>query len=112
MKKFDLKKEELRGSIKQLMVVRGLRMINLMNYNNWSGNVSKKLENVHSIKIDILTGFVDLYTKGKGAKSGKKIDNVTSDMYNTIYKRVLEIFANEFDIPMDIKRNILVRVSR
>ena len=35
MKKFDLKKEELRGSIKQLMSVRGLRMINLANYNAW-----------------------------------------------------------------------------
>ena len=53
MKKFDLKKEEFRGSIKQLMTVRGLRMINLANYNAWAGNVDKKLANIHSIKIDI-----------------------------------------------------------
>ena len=61
MKKFDLKKEELRGSIKQLMTVRGLRMINLSNYNAWAGNVDKKLVNIHSIKIDIMTGFVNLF---------------------------------------------------
>ena len=65
MKKFDLKKEEFIGSIKQLMSVRGLRMINLANYNAWDGNVDNKLVNIHSIKIDIMTGFVNLYAKRK-----------------------------------------------
>ena len=112
MKKFDLKKEELRGSIKQLMTVRGLRMINLSNYNALTGNVDKKLANIHSIKIDIMTGFVNLYANGNGNRAGVKLDNVPVDLYKKVYNRVLEIFKNEGNIPSDLKRNILVRVSR
>ena len=112
MKKFDLKKEELRGSIKQLMIVRELRMINLNNYNAWSGKTSKKLSHIHSIKIDLLTGFVNLYANGNGVVAGKKIDNVPSEIYKAVYNKVLEIFRNEADIPSSLKRNILVRVSR
>ena len=112
MKKFDLKKEEFRGSIKQLMTVRGLRMINLANYNAWAGNVDKKLANIHSIKIDIMTGFVNLYANGNGNRAGVKLDDVHADVYKKVYNRVLEIFKHEGDIPGDLKRNILVRVSR
>ena len=112
MKKFDLKKEELRGSIKQLMTVRGLRMINLSNYNAWDGNVDKKLANIHSIKIDIMTGFVNLYANGNGNRAGVKLDDVHADIYKKIYNRVLEIFKHEGDIPGGLKRNILVHISR
>ena len=112
MKKFDLKKEEFRGSIKQLMSVRGLRMIKLANYNAWDCNVDKKLGNIHSIKIDIMTGFVNLYSKGNGNRAGAKLDDVHADVYKKVYNRVLEIFKNEGDIPADLKRNILVRISR
>ena len=112
MKKFDLKKEEFRGSIKQLMSVRGLRMINLANYNAWAGNVDNKLVNIHSIKIDIMTGFVNLYANGNGNRAGVKLDNVPVDLYKKVYNRVLEIFKNEGNIPSNLKRNILVRVSR
>ena len=112
MKKFDIKKEEFRGSIKQLMSVRGLRMINLANYNAWDCNVDKKLANIHSIKIDIMTGFVNLYSKGNGNRAGAKLDDVHADVYKKVYNRVLEIFKNEGDIPADLKRNILVRISR
>ena len=112
MKKFDLKKEEFIGSIKQLMSVRGLRMINIANYNAWAGNVDNKLVNIHSIKIDIMTGFVNLYANGNGNRAGVKLDNVPVDLYKKVYNRVLEIFKNEGNIPSDLKRNILVRVSR
>lgn len=112
MKKFDLKKEEFRGSIKQLMSVRGLRMINLANYNTWAGKVDKKLTNIHSIKIDIMTGFVNLYANGTGNRAGIKLDDVHADVYKKVYNRVLEIFKNEVYIPADMKRNILVRLSR
>lgn len=112
MKKFDLKKEEYRGSIKQLMAVRGLRMINIANYNSWAGKEDKKLENIHSAKIDIMTGFVNLYAKGKGDRAGLKIDNVNVDIYKRVYNLILDIFKNELDIPSEIRRNILVRVSR
>jgi hypothetical protein len=112
MKKFDLKKEEYRGSIKQLMTVRGLRMINIANFNAWSGNVMPKLENVHSVKIDIMNGFVNLYAPGKGGRAGNRIDDVSAAIYKKVYERVLEIFKTELDIPADVRRNILVRVSR
>lgn len=112
MKKFDLKKEEIRGSIKHIMIVRDLRMINLSNYNVWVGRVDKKLKNIHSIKIDIMTGFVNLYVNGNGNKAGKKIDDVSTDVYKKVYNKVLEIFKSENDIPSELKRNILVRVSR
>ena len=112
MKKFDLKKEELRGSIKQLMTVRGLRMINLANYNAWAGTVDTKLAPIHPIKIDIMTGLVNLYANGNGNRAGVKLDNVPVDLYKKVYNRVLEIFKNEGNIPSDLNRNILVRVSR
>ena len=112
MKKFDLKKEEFRGSIKQLMAVRGLRMINLFNYNNWVGNVPSKLENIHSIKIDLMNGYVNLHLPGNAGRAGDKIDNVAANIYKKVYERVLEIFKNEDDIPSAVKKNILVRVSR
>ena len=111
MKKFDLKKEEFRGSIKQLMTVRGLRMINLSNYNALTGNVDKKLANIHSIKIDIMTDFVTLYANGNGNHAGIKLDDINADVYKNFYNRVLEIFKHEGYILGDLKRNILVRVS-
>ena len=112
MKKFDLKKEEFRGSIKQLMAVRGLRMINLFNYNNFIGNTPTKIENIHSIKIDLMNGYVNLYTPGNAGRAGDRIDNVAANIYKKVYERVLEIFKNEDDIPSAIKKNILVRFSR
>jgi hypothetical protein len=112
MKKFDLKKEEYRGSIKQLMAVRGLRMINLANYSRWSGKTDKKLENIHSVKIDIMTGFVNLHAKGTGDRAGVKLDNVHVDIYKKVYNLILDIFKNELDIPSEMRRNILVKVSR
>jgi hypothetical protein len=59
-----------------------------------------------------MTGFVNLYTNGNGGRAGKKLDDVHSDIYKKVYNRVLEIFKNESYIPADMKRNILVRVSR
>lgn len=112
MKKFDLKKEEYRGSIKQLMTVRGLRMINFANYNAWAGNVPAKLQNIHSVKIDIMNGYVDLYTPGGNGRAGRRIDDVAAGIYKKVYERVLEIFRSEDMIPSDVRRNILVRVSR
>jgi hypothetical protein len=87
-------------------------MINLANYNAWAGNVDKKLVIIHSIKIDIMTGFVNINTNGNGGRAGQKLDDVHADIYKKVYNRVLEIFKHEGDIPGDLKRNILVRVSR
>ena len=55
---------------------------------------------------------VNLYTNGNGGRAGQKLDDVHADIYKKVYNRVLEIFKHEGDIPGDLKRNILVRVSR
>lgn len=110
--KFDSKREEYRGAIKQLMAVRGLRTINLANYSKWVGNEAKGIENVHSVKIDLLTGQINVFSKGIGAKSGPMVDDVPTPVYKKIYNRVREVFMSEPYITALEKRNILVRVSR
>lgn len=112
MKKFDAKREEYRGAIKQLMVVRNLRMINLANFNVWVGNKPRGIENVHSVKIDLLTGQINVFANGAGAKAGPVIDDVSTETYKKIYDRVIEVFRSEDYIKANEKRNILVRVSR
>ena len=112
MKKFDAKREEYRGAIKQLMVVRSLRMINLANFNVWVGNKPRGLENIHSVKIDLLTGQINVFANGAGAKAGPVIDDVSTETYKKIYDRVIEIFRSEDYIKSNERRNILVRVSR
>jgi hypothetical protein len=59
-----------------------------------------------------MTGFVHLYANGTGNRAGIKLDDVHADVYKKVYNRVLEIFKNESYIPADMKRNILVRISR
>lgn len=112
MKKFDVKREEYRGAIKQLMVSRSLRMINLANFNRWVGNTTRGIENVHSVKIDLLTGQINVFANGAGAKAGPIMDDVTTETYKKIYNRVIEIFRSEDCIDPSERRNILVRVSR
>ena len=112
MTKFDNKNEEFRDTIKKKMTVCGIRMIKLTKYDAQTRNTDKKLANIHSIKIDIMTGFVNLYANGNGNRAGVKLDDVHVDVYKKVYNRVLEIFKHEGDIPGDLKRNILVRVSR
>lgn len=112
MKKFDTKREEYRGAIKQLMVVRSLRMINLANYAKWVGNKAKGIENIHSVKIDLLTGQINVFANGAGAKAGPVIDDVQTETYKKIYDRIVEIFRSEDYIQASERRNILVRVSR
>ena len=112
MKKFDFKKEEIRGSIKQLMTFRGLRMINLANYLLWSGKPKKDFEEIHSVKFDIMNGYINVYSNGKNGRAGEKIENLNTTMYRKIYNLIVDIFKNEGDIPSKLKRNILVRVNR
>lgn len=108
-KKPNYEKELYRGTIKQIMKVRGLRTISLSNYNEWNG--TKNEIGVHSLKLDVQNGYVNIYGY-KNNRCGEQINDVTAEMYAGVYKQVMDIINNEHAIPSKIKRNILVKVFR
>lgn len=113
----NYKKEEYRGTIKQIMKVRGLRTISLANYNDWVGAENDYENGVHSFKINIQDGYVNAYgfgtTKnGKHVCSTEAIQDATADFYKKAYDNVMAIITNEDKIPAKVRRNILVPVSR
>lgn len=111
-KKFDALKEQYRGAIKQIMKVRGLRAINVFNYSIWNGGVNEAINNVHSIKMDIQDGYLNVFAKGNGVVAGRVIDNISSDAYGVLFNVVIDIISKEEEIPGNVRRNILVKVSR
>lgn len=113
----NYKKEEYRGTIKQIMKVRGLRTISLANYNEWAGLGNDYENGVHSFKINIQDGYVNAYgfgttKKGKHVCSTEAIQDATADFYKKAYDNVMAIITNEDKIPAKVRRNILVPVSR
>ena len=64
----NYQKEEYRGTIKQIMKVRGLRTISLANYNDWAGKKNDYANGIHSFKIDIQDGYVNAYGFSKTKK--------------------------------------------
>ena len=113
----NYKKEEYRGTIKQIMKVRGLRTISLANYNDWAGKKNDYANGVHSFKIDIQDGYVNAYgfsktKKGEYTCSKEAIQDATADFYKNAYDAVMDVIQNEANIPSKIRRNILVSVSR
>lgn len=112
-KRINYKKEELRGSIKQIMKVRGLRSVNFVNYDVWCN--TKSLMPIHSVKFDLQDGYINLYSTNDNVndkRSGKMIENATEEQYQYAYDKVQKIIANESHIPSKTKRNILVKVTR
>lgn len=116
-KNMDLKKEEYRGTLKQIMKVRGLRTISLNNYNNWKGTLSD-LDGIHSVKLDIMSGYLNIFGYGTAARSGKPvcsdiaIEDASAATYKGVYDQVMRILSEEKDIPYRVRKNILVRVAR
>ena len=115
MKQPNYKKEEYRGAIKQFMKVRGLRSISIENYNRWK-NLPSDGE-IHSIKLDIMNGYVNAYGYGytRGGRLVCASDAVldgSEAFYHRAYDKVKAILADEQNIPYRVRKNILVRVSR
>lgn len=108
--KSSYEKYQLRGAIKEIMRNYGLRTISLANYNDWSGDEDDKT--VHSVKYDIMNGYIHLHTYKEDGRCGVPYDTVSVDMYNRVYNRILYILKNEETIPYKAKRNILVKVNR
>lgn len=115
MKSLNFQKEQYRGTLKQFMKVRGLRSISIANYNKWlESNKQETIKTpVHSLKIDIQDGYLNLFGYSLNRNvCGPKIEDASVDAYMSAYNIVISIFENEKKIPSRIKRNILVSISR
>ena len=108
----NYEKELYRGYIKQIMKVRGLRTISLDNYHKWLQR--KNLVGVHSIKLDIQDGYINIYNYRQNGRCGTVINDAPAELYESVYNQVNEILVREDknEIPTKVKRNILVKVSR
>lgn len=96
-----------RGPLKEMMMLRRIRRVDIYNYLNWKGYLTNNFP-VRSVKIDLLNNYLYLYDR-----ENKKIDNETSNtLYPQVYDMVMEIFKNEKLIPINKRKNIVVKVSR
>lgn len=115
-KNLDYQKEMCRGTIKQIMKVRGLRTISLANYLAWKQtrdkDYGKQYENgIHSIKLDVQDGYMNVYGYN-GTRCGNKIDDASGAIYQSVFAEVNDLLNDEHSIPSKIKRNILVKLCR
>ena len=112
-KKENFRKEQIRGTIKQLMKVRGLRSISITNYNKWKRQEGNQW--LHSLKFDIQDGYLYMYGFRKSendSRAGERLENLSIDQYDEAYTQVRNILADEDKIPSNVKRNILVKMAR
>lgn len=112
--KTNYEKFQVRGAIKEIMRNYGLRTISLANYYKFL-NVEPEIKNVHSIKYDIMNGYIKVhkYKENKNdIRSGEPFDTVDINTYHAVYNAIVKILNSESIIPNKIKRNILVKVSR
>ena len=113
----NYKKEEYRGTLKQIMKVRGLRTISLSNYENWRGN-TPDVNGIHSLKLDLQSGYLNIFGYRVASKSGRlmcspdAIENATEETYKKVYNEVQAILKDEANIPTNVRKNILVRMAR
>ena len=121
MKQSNYEKFQLRGAIKELMRNCNLRTISVNNYAKWAfknlkdfnqlSNVQQCLENnVHSIRYDIMNGYIKVYGFGSNERAGEPFGTVNNDIYAMIYNTIMDMV--ELNIPSKIKKNILVKVNR
>lgn len=102
-----IEKELYRGAVKQFMKVNGLRSVNISNWERWT---HQKPGEIHSAKIDIQDGYVNLYARGKGRVSGVKIEDAPASYYKIVWSAI-KLISNS-SIPSSVKRNIFVKLSR
>lgn len=103
-------KFQVRGAIKEIMRNYGLRTISLANYRKFLGDETKN--DIHSVRYDIMNGYIHLHGFNEQGKCGAPLDSVDITTYNDVYRTILNIFDNEETIPSKVKRNILVKVNR
>ena len=110
---FDYQKEQYRGTLKQIMKVRGLRTISIANYIKWLKSTGNNLEypTVHSLKLDLQDGYINAYG-WKGNKCGEKIEDFPTEGYRYALAVVNDIISKEYTIPYNVRRNIFVKMMR
>lgn len=114
MKKiFDYNKEQSRGTLKQIMKVRGLRTISIANYVNWlnSNGQNASVPAVHSLKLDLQDGYINAYG-WNGNKCGEKIEDLSASDYTAVLTVVQNMLSDEKYMPYRVKRNIFVKMCR
>lgn len=115
MKNLNYQKEQYRGTIKQIMKVRGLRTISLANYNAWKGQENDVTNGVHSLKLDLQDGYLNIYAyKQNSVKPacGLEIEDASVDTYRSAYEQVMSLIKDEHAIPYKVRKNILVKLAR
>ena len=109
MKKvFNFTKEQQRGTLKQVMKVRGLRTINLQNYLNFKCSDNSAIYPAVTLKLNLQDGYLNMFD----CHNHKLENDVAAGLYDNVYNLVTEIFENEDLIPSKLKRNILVKINR
>lgn len=115
MKKHNYEKFQIRGAIKEIMRNYGLRTISIKNYLDFTGESNETLKNVHSVKYDIMNGYIKVYdykindVKRRCGEARETVDNST---YKAIYDVLESLVKKENNIPFNKKRNIMVKVNR
>ena len=110
---FDYNKEQSRGTLKQIMKVRGLRTISIANYVNWlnANGYNLNRPNVHSLKFDIQDGYINAYG-WNGNRCGVKIEDLSSEEYTNVLNVVQNMLVDESRMPYRVRRNVFVKVAR
>jgi hypothetical protein len=110
---FDYNKEQSRGTLKQIMKVRGLRTISIANYVNWLNANGSNLSRpkVHSVKLDLQDGYINAYG-WNGNRCGEKIEDLSANDYAAVLLFVNNALNKEVEIPYRVKRNIFVKMCR
>jgi hypothetical protein len=108
-------KFQLRGAIKEIMRNYGIRTISLKNYFDFVGKPTTTLQNIHSIKYDIMNGYVKAYKfkeNDEKRRCGEPMETVSIDVYREVYNILEALIRNENKIPYKKKKNIMVKVNR
>ena len=108
--KTSYEKFQVRGAIKEIMRNYGLRTISLANYDKYTENTT--CDNIHSVRYDIMNGYIHLHGYNKNGKCGEALETVDLSVYKKVYQTILNILDSEHTIPSKVKRNILVKVNR
>ena len=92
----------------------GIRTISIKNYFDYLG-ITSTLKDIHSVRYDIMNGYIKAYAYKKGDKlkrCGDPIETISNNDYKEIYNILENLITNRHNIPSKIKRNIIVKVNR
>ena len=114
VEKAEQEKEEELSWLKQRLLSfftsRNLRAVSFYNYYK---NLGVEFGNYYSVKLDVGNdnGF-KFYRFSGNDRCGDIIDEPTKEDYENVLYVINDIVTHEKDIPSNIKRNILVTLSR